>query len=271
MTFLNLHPVTRFDETLFWENIYRYYNRREFIGSDPILFPKSINGNTEYIGFIASLFAYGRVNAIQTFLDAFFVRYGTDPFRINQLDTKLYYRFQSSEDIHLLVLLIKHIYSQFISIQNFFRYLSGDLEDSLKGFLDYARKFGEEKKAGRGYFFLFPKYGYSGLKRFRMFLRWMVREDEVDFGLWDAYDSSELLYPLDTHILRFAKNFGIINTETNSNKNSHLITDYFRNFNEYDPVKYDFALTRLGMLNFCKFKESAACDVCGLNKECLFN
>ncbi|TYB95061.1 MAG: TIGR02757 family protein [Kosmotoga sp.] len=256
---------------MFWERIYSQYTRSEFIGTDPIVFPARTAGNKEYISFVSSLFAYGRVNAIQDFLEKFFLRFGNDPFEIDNSETKLYYRFQTSKDIRLLVLLIKEIYIQYGSIHNFFINLSSNLEKALEGFLDYARRFGAENNAGRGYFFLFPGYGGSGLKRFRMFLRWMVRKDDVDFGLWDTYKASELLYPLDTHILRFAKGFGIISSEANSPRNTRLITDYFKVINEEDPVKYDFAITRLGMLNSCKFKTSVNCEVCGLKNDCLFN
>jgi len=266
-----LHSIASPSEIKFWESIYFQYTRSRFIGSDPILLPNRIDGNKEYISFVSSLFAYGRVNAIQNFLENFFSRYGNDPFGIDSSEAKLYYRFQTSEDIRLLVLLIKEIYMKYGSIQNFFKNISSNLENALEGFLDYARKVGVENSAGRGYFFLFPKYGDSGLKRLRMFLRWMVRKDDVDFGLWDVYKASELLYPLDTHILRFAKGFGIINTEVNSHRNARLITDYFRGVNEKDPVRYDFAITRLGMLNFCKFKTSVNCEVCALKNDCLFN
>ncbi|WP_303700051.1 TIGR02757 family protein [Flexistipes sinusarabici] len=266
-----MHSITDSSERAFWDKIYFQYTRGEFIDTDPIIFPARIDGNKEYISFVSSLFAYGRVRAIQDFLEKFFFRYGNNPFEIDTSEAKLYYRFQTAGDIRLLVSLIKEIYIQYGSIQKFFISLSSNLDEALEGFLDYARMFGTENNAGRGYFFLFPKYGGSGLKRLRMFLRWMVRKDDVDFGLWDTYKASELLYPLDTHILRFAKGFGIISSWTNSHRNARLITDYFKAINEEDPVKYDFAITRLGMLNSCKFKTSIGCEVCGLKNECLFN
>lgn len=268
---LDLPSVSHPSERIFWEHIYSQYTRAEFIGTDPIIFPSTIDGNKEYISLVSSLFAYGRVNSIQDFLKKFFYRYGNDPFDTDNSEAKLYYRFQTAEDIRLLVTLIKGIYLQYGSVQNFFVNLSDSLEKALEGFLDYARGFGAENNAGRGYFFLFPKYGKSGLKRLRMFLRWMVRKDDVDFGLWGAYKTGELLYPPDTHILRFAKNFGIISSEANSHRNARLITDYFKTIDKQDPVKYDFAITRLGMLNSCKFKRSVSCEVCGLKNGCLFN
>jgi len=257
-------------EADFWENIYSRFTSPIYIDTDPIVFPKSYSGNTEFVSLVAALFAYGRVNSIQSFLKKFFHHYGTDPFVIEAFPSGLYYRFQKAYDIQVFVEFLTDIYKRYGSIENLFTYFSSNLEDALDEFLKMASEFGCNKGAGRGYFFLFPTYGRSGLKRLRMFLRWMIRKDSLDFGLWQHYSPSMLLYPLDTHILRFGYNFGLISNDLNSHSNTLKITEFFKSINPEDPVKYDFAITRLGMLNGCRFIESKVCENCRFNGNCIF-
>ncbi len=263
--------MSNFTGTDFWEYIYNQFTSEVYIDTDPILFPKTYSGNIEFIGLVASLFAYGRVSSIQAFLKDFFHHYGTDPFFIKTFNSRLYYRFQNAYDIQVLLEFLVDIYKKYGSFENFFRYISLNLEDALSGFLNMASEFGCCKGAGKGYFFLFPSYGKSGLKRLRMFLRWMVRKDSIDFGLWKNYSSAMLTYPIDTHILRFGLNFGVLTNDSNSHRNALKITRYFKSINPDDPVKYDFAITRLGMLNRCIFTNSRACENCSISGKCIFN
>ena len=97
----------------------------------------------------------------------------------------------------------------------------------------------------------------------------MVRYDNIDFGLWaHIYNKNMLKIPLDTHILTFGCNQGIINSKNSSRKNQHLITDFFSSINKNDPVRYDFALTRLGMVFGCKYSRSGSCASCVFKNGC---
>lgn len=264
-------PLKNRDKLLaFLENSYEVYNRIDFAKSDPIFFPLSYSGNKEFIGFIASIFAYGKVSLIKKFLENFFQVYSTVPCRVVEPNNNIYYRFQQSRDIHLVYSFLSEIYDHYNSLNAFFVSCSADLEAALKSFILYGRVFGEKFNGGQGYFQLFPDPEKSGLKRIRMFLRWMIRSDNLDMGLWKGYLPSMLLYPVDTHILRFAEATGIIKTNHNSIKTSREITSFFAEINPDDPVKYDFTITRLGMLCGCTYDRSPRCDACGYLDECPF-
>jgi uncharacterized protein (TIGR02757 family) len=255
---------------IFLENIYLKFSADEYLGTDPIIYPKTYKGDTEYIAFISSLFAYGRVPLIQKFLNEFFEQYGSIPVKKNIIKKKLYYRFQTGNDIYILVKFLANIYKDYGSIENCFFSLSENLEEGLKHFINKAHNFGINNNAGSGYFFLFPVYGKSALKRMRMFLRWMVRDTDIDFGLWKKFDKSELLFPLDTHIIRFSRNLKLISSSSGTHKNAVSVTNFFKNIEPADPLKYDFPITRLGITGGCNYSSSLKCNKCNEADFCPF-
>jgi len=267
----NLEHLTKNNNLkLFLEKIYQKYSAEEYLGTDPIIFPKTYQGNTEYLAFISSLFAYGQVKLIQNFLTNFFESYGTETKSKLCNKKNIYYRFQTAEDIYLLVKFLHKIYKDYGSIEGCFYNLSNNIEESICRFMSLAKDFGNTNNAGAGYFFLFPTYGKSALKRVRMFLRWVIRDTDVDLGLWKKYNKSELLYPLDTHILKFSKKLKIISSESGTHKNSMEITAFFRNIAPDDPVKFDFPITRLGIVNKCLISDSIKCINCEFVNLCPF-
>jgi len=103
----------------------------------------------------------------------------------------------------------------------------------------------------QGYNFLIgtipKKRATSGTyKRYMMYLRWMVRKDSLDMGLWRKIDKKDLLMPLDTHTFNVSKRLGLIKRKTYNMKASIELTDILSTFDKQDPIKYDFALYRLG-------------------------
>lgn len=88
------------------------------------------------------------------------------------------------------------------------------------------------------------------ITRLYMYLRWMVRSSEkgVDFGLWKDIRSDQLLIPLDLHVARVARHFGLLTREATDWQAVLELTNRLREFDEKDPVKYDFALFALGVL-----------------------
>lgn len=253
----------------FFEEIYSLYNKREFVHTDPIDFPHKIEGNKEFIAFTASCFAYGNVKAIKSFVKKFFDHYGTDPHSLNSENGGLYYRFQSKDDITYYTEFIKRIYGEYGSIEAVFNQRE-TLEESIVHFYQTMKQMCSD--ADKGFFFLMPNPPETsgGAKRLRMFLRWMIRADDVDLGLWDSFSTSELKMPIDTHILRFAKNNGVITNDSASKKNLETVSDFFRSINKSDPAKYDFALTRLGIVNDCKYQECEFCIKCPHKNTCIF-
>jgi len=106
----------------------------------------------------------------------------------------------------------------------------------------------EFKKLSRGIVFMFPlpEKG-SACKRMNLFLRWMVRKDELDFGLWSQIPTSKLIIPVDTHIARICKQLRLTNRKNVSWKMAEEITNSLKKFDPDDPVKYDFAICHIGM------------------------
>ena len=98
----------------------------------------------------------------------------------------------------------------------------------------------------------------SACKRLNLFLRWMVRQDDVDPGGWAGVDPAKLIVPVDVHMHRISLKLGFTHRKQANLKAACDITDAFRQFDPHDPVRYDFALTRFGIrddLDFCEVLE----------------
>ena len=83
-----------------------------------------------------------------------------------------------------------------------------------------------------------------------MYLRWMVRNDDngVDFGIWKKISPSELICPVDLHVARVAKHFNLLKRKQVDWLAAVELTEQLKKFDHTDPVKYDFALFGLGIL-----------------------
>ncbi|WP_303850385.1 TIGR02757 family protein [Seleniivibrio woodruffii] len=251
----------------FLEDIYRKYNSIEYLDTDPVFFPHAYEGNTEYVALTAAVFAYGNVKAIKGFIRSFLDYYGTDPLAAVKPSGGLYYRFQKKHDIEYYSELMRRLYGEYGSIENIFA-KRDTLEEGILLFHDLIKNYAAD--ADTGLHFLFPNPVTSGSKRLRMFLRWMIRKDNVDFGLWTKFSPAELMMIIDTHILRFAKNNGVITNDSATRSNLEKVSSFFRAMNPEDPAKYDFALTRLGIVSGCKYMSCIACSTCGHNDGCIF-
>jgi uncharacterized protein (TIGR02757 family) len=117
-------------------------------------------------------------------------------------------------------------------------------------------------------FLLAGPAGGSACKRLNLFLRWMVRKDDVDLGLWKSVDKAKLIVPVDVHIGRLCRILGMYNHKTVSLAAAVEITESFAQIEPADPVKYDFALSRIGILKGCNGKYRAICDGCEILDFC---
>ncbi|HEU4888942.1 MAG TPA: TIGR02757 family protein [Thermoanaerobaculia bacterium] len=111
----------------------------------------------------------------------------------------------------------------------------------------------------------------SACKRMNLYLRWMVRRTSPDLGLWTFVDPAKLVMPVDTHIHRIATFLGLNERRSADWKAARALTDKLAKFDRGDPVRYDFALCRLGILDLCSRKRRREnCDVCMLREVCRF-
>ena len=111
--------------------------------------------------------------------------------------------------------------------------------------------------------------GGSGCKRLNLYLRWMVRDDEVDAGVWKKVDRAKLLVPVDVHMNRLCGILGFHNRKAVSMRTAEEVTGRFAEIEPSDPVKYDFALSRVGIVEECNGRERKECEICELAGFCV--
>jgi uncharacterized protein (TIGR02757 family) len=218
---------------------------------DPLLIAKRYKD--EYISLICALFAYGKASLIVKFLDNLdFELLQKDEESIKkELDT--YYRFQTPQDVREFFIAIKRL-KEIDSIENIVKEgykKENNILDGLYNIIDTIQNINPYNS--KGYQFLVgnrpnPKKlsSQSPYKRWNMYFRWMIREDNLDFGLWKSIDKKDLILPLDTHTHKVSINLGLIDRKTYDLKSAIMITEKLKKFDSQDPIKYDFALYRIG-------------------------
>lgn len=208
--------------------------------------------NDEYISLICALFAYGNAKQIVSFLKSldFSLLQKEDALIVTSLE-KSYYRFQNSKDIIEFFKTMKQIKSQNISLEEIFSLgyqKQKRVVDGLTSLISYMYDINSYRS--KGYTFLLgqipTKTPKSTYKRWNMYLRWMVREDNLDMGLWKSVDKKDLLMPLDTHTFEVGKKLGLIQRKSYDFQAVLEMTKALQTIDAKDPVKFDFAIYRLG-------------------------
>lgn len=226
------------------------YETKDFIKDDPIQFPHRYNSKNdiEISAFISSLFAFGRREMFIKKLDGLF-SLANSPYELI-LDYKKYnlkdflYRFIKSPD---LIELLKILNKLYVCDKSSLEELFYEKKDRFKRVTDYFYS-NCDCSDSIGFCFMFAKpENKSALKRINMFLRWMVRGGAVDFNLWKSIKKDELIIPLDTHVARISREFGLLNRKQNDFKSALELTEKLKEFDPADPIKYDFALFGLGV------------------------
>lgn len=224
---------------------------------DPLMVAKKYND--EYISLICALFAYGNARLIVKFLNSFdFDILNKDEKYIKNKLKGYYYRFQNEDDVINFFITIKRLKSQ-STLENIFKVGYDKYNNVLDGIESIISSILDVNNYNsRGYRFLIgnlPKrdkngniklIGNSAYKRYNMFLRWMIRDDNLDMGLWSRVNKKDLILPLDTHTFKISLKLGLLTRKTYDLKSALLITEKLRKFDPLDPIKYDFAIYRLG-------------------------
>lgn len=266
--------------------LYEKYNHRRFIPPDPLQFVYRYTNrpDMEITAFLASALAYGRVQQIEKSLNNLLSRMEDAPFEFVMNFNKgkrkkikdFKHRFTTGDDISDLLELLKKVLRKHGSIEKFF--LLGYNKDdeniipALSTFCDsllqmYSKTHNGHISKGTGYLLARPAAG-SACKRLNLFLRWMVRRDDVDTGLWKSVAQAKLVVPIDVHMGRLCKILGLYDQKTVSMSAALKITDSFGKIEPADPVKYDFALSRIGILENCTGRCRKGCQSCELFEFC---
>lgn len=241
------------------DDLYRRWNQRVYLPTDPLVLLDSFPAPSEreIAGFLVSCLAVGRVPAIQKASLDLLDRIGRPlDQRIRNTPASLWedrlagwvYRFFSSREMAALLGALSSVLHRFTGLEEAFLSVWPDQDRSLPlDFSTLGRFSGLFWNPSLG--ILVPKPGTTGaFKRLNLFLRWMVRHDEVDQGTWAQIPPGALLVPVDTHVLRWAQESGVCRRRQADSRACLEISAYFRGLAPDDPVRYDFSLTRAGML-----------------------
>ncbi len=217
---------------------------------DPLMVAKRYND--EYIALICALFAYGNAKQIVKFLDSLdFTLLDESEDKIAKELKNSYYRFQKPQDVIDIFLTIKRL-KEVESIEDIvYRGYKKEnlLFEGLWNLIDTVRSLHPSQSHGFNFFFLNrPKSLASAgtYKRYFMYFRWMVRKNKLDMGLWSKIDKKDLIMPLDTHTFNVSRRLGLLKRKNCDLKASLELTQTLKQFDPSDPIKYDFALYRLG-------------------------
>lgn len=242
------------------EGLYARYNRRSFVSPDPLqfLYDYENPADREVVGLIASALAYGRVAMILKSAGIVLEKIGSEPSkwlcsvsndRIFRLFEGFRHRFTDGMEISSILVAIKECILRHGSLEACFAsHLQNRGSNCITAMSGFVRELCLMAGVERTYLLPDPLRG-SACKRMFLFLRWMVRKDDVDPGGWSCMKPSALLIPLDTHMHSIACMLGFTARKQANLRTAMEITEHFAAISPHDPVKYDFALTRFGIRN----------------------
>jgi uncharacterized protein (TIGR02757 family) len=240
---------------------------RDYLDTDPVGLVRRFDdpSDREVAGLVAAGLAYGRVASIRASVDRVLAAMETSPGRfVDGFDERrdserfdgIAHRFTRGADLARLFLLLRRARERGGGLESFF--LEGDPDPGAATYEGAMRRFVErlfaldprEDAAARGARWLFPSPASGSLcKRPCLFLRWMVRPDDgVDCGVWSRASRGRLVAPLDTHLVRVAGLLGWTRRRSPGWPMALEVTERLRELDPFDPVRFDFALSRLGIL-----------------------
>lgn len=270
------------------DRLYAAYDRVDS-AADPIQLVRRFHApaDREVAGFVAASLAFGRVASVLQSVERVLAVLGPAPaafirkFRPDRDGSRLadvVHRWTRGPDLVALLLILREMIERSGSIAAFFAEGDDpsalDVGPGIESFsrralaVDLAPAYGRvPSRPGVCYFFPRPSGG-SACKRLNLFLRWMVRRDAVDFGIWERPSAARLIVPLDVHIIRMGQCLGLTRYKSAGWRMAREITASLRQIDPLDPVRFDFALCHLSMSDECGFKREAGDSRCPLRGFC---
>ena len=242
------------------DGLYDKLNRRDLVDPDPLIFLYDFKDvkDREIVGLISSCVAYGRVAQILVSVRKLLEPMNGKPYDFIEYTSEkeflkvfkgFKHRFTTDKDIANLFSGIKRAVKEYGSLENLFiSQMNLTTTDRLVSFTDFLN-------SGKQSYLLPSPLKGSACKRLNLYLKWMVRSDNVDPGGWKKVDPANLIIPLDTHMHTASKILGFTKRKAANWKTALEITEKFRKISPKDPTKYDFVLTRLGIRQEMSFDE----------------
>jgi uncharacterized protein (TIGR02757 family) len=241
----------------------------------------------EVAGFCAAALAFGRVASVLQSISALFAVMGPrpaafvrsfEPSAHKEQFAPLVHRWTRGDDLLALLWILRGMIEEFGSIEAAFAdgddSATADIGTALDTFCrralrtDLRPAYGRvPSRPGVCYFFARPSAG-SACKRLNLFLRWMVRSDAVDLGVWRQVSPARLVVPLDTHVIRLGQCLRLTKYRSPGWKMAADITESLRALDPKDPIKYDFSLCHVGMMGGCGFRTVKRDSQCPLRGFC---
>jgi uncharacterized protein (TIGR02757 family) len=241
----------------------------------------------EIVAFCAAGLAFGRVASVLQSIEGLLTVMGPspaeyvrrfDPARDRDALKPLVHRWIRGVDLAALVLILQRMLRESGSIEQFFvegdDASAADISPGLDAFsrramqTDLGPAYGRvPKRPGACYFFPRPSAG-SACKRLNLFLRWMVRKDAIDMGVWTKVSPARLIVPLDTHVIRLGRCLRLTKYASPGWKMAAEITASLRELDPADPVRYDFSLCHIGMMKACGYATPQRDSQCPLRGIC---
>ena len=272
------------------ERLYRDFDYEARLGRDAIQYPLRYAdaADREIVALLTACLAYGRVDLFGRALERALSVMGPSPAAfVREFDAArdaavfagFIYRFNRPRDLVAFCVAARDVLARHGTLEKCF--LAGDaeprgpigpaLERFARAFLDAdLRAVFPHGRSSRGYRHLFPLPSVGGpCKRLLLFLRWMVRREAPDFGLWTGVSPSRLLIPVDTHVENMSRAVGLTRRRSRNWKMAEEITGRLALLDPADPVKYDFALCHKRMSGDClDRRDPVVCTPCGLRVVC---
>jgi len=238
------------------EELYARYNRREFVHPDPLefLYRYDDPADREVAGLVAATLAVGRVASILKSVGRVLEPLGPHPAAflrdaredgLRRMLAGFRHRFLAGENVAAMLWGVRRIRMRYGTLGAFFRAaMQPEDETVLPAISVLVCEISSVGYCGR---LLADPRDKSACKRLNLYLRWMVRRDDVDPGGWEGVRPAQLIVPLDVHMHRIGQALGLTQRQQADCRTALEVTVAFRKISPEDPVKYDFALTRLGI------------------------
>ncbi|HEX5554930.1 MAG TPA: TIGR02757 family protein [Chitinophagaceae bacterium] len=237
------------------------YNNAAFVEDDPVRVPHQFTllQDIEIAGFFTAILSWGRRSTIIDNSKKLMSLMDNAPYAFiknhRQSDLKPFLSFAhrtfNATDLLYFISFLQEYYTTFLSLESAFStHLDPEDKNTKKALIGFQQIAFAGEHPARTRKHLSSPAKNSACKRLNMFLRWMVRHDHqgVDFGLWKNISPSQLVIPMDVHVSRVARRLDLIEDEKVTWKNAEALTGELRKFDPEDPVKYDFALFGLGVM-----------------------